>query len=451
MPLSIVSKTRTLFWLTKALVKRYHPFLVFGFITGFILFLGAIFTYSFFATSLEKTQTKRIGIIGNYTPTDFPLKIQRLLSFGLTDLTPQGEATGAAVLDWEVKDEGKVYLFHLKRDLSWQDGNKFQAADINYNLKDAEISTLDDYTLQIKLKEPFSPLPVLLAQPLFRPGLVGLGRYKVDLLGIKDDHLVNLTLAPVGSEDLLPIQYKFYPSQDQAIMAYKLGEIDVIEGLSTPNAFINWPVKVEAQKMSDRYVGLFYNTEDSVLGQKQVRQALTHALSDLPDGERPSSPLNRSSWAYNNGAKKYETDLALAQKIFKQSEVATKSGEKKLTIATTEEYEDLARQIAKSWENLNIGVEVKVEKEVPTDFQVLLAVQEIPVDPDQYSLWHSTQRKTNITRYKNPRIDKLLEDGRKIVDSQERKKKYFDFQKYLADDIPAAFLYHPLTYTVSRR
>ncbi len=74
----------------------------------------------------------------------------------------------------------------------------------------------------------------------------------------------------------------------------------------------------------------------------------------------------------------------------------------------------------------------------------------LPRDPDQYTLWHSGQ-KNNITKYKNLRIDKLLEDGRKTVDLDERKTIYADFQKYLIDDVPAVFLYFPTEYQIKRK
>jgi peptide/nickel transport system substrate-binding protein len=73
----------------------------------------------------------------------------------------------------------------------------------------------------------------------------------------------------------------------------------------------------------------------------------------------------------------------------------------------------------------------------------------LPYDPDMYTIWHSGQV-NNITHYKNVRIDKLLEDGRQATDENKRIQIYADVQKYLLDDAPAAFLYFPYSYTVSR-
>jgi peptide/nickel transport system substrate-binding protein len=94
---------------------------------------------------------------------------------------------------------------------------------------------------------------------------------------------------------------------------------------------------------------------------------------------------------------------------------------------------------------------LQVISQIPSDYQAFLAIFDIPDDPDQYSMWHSTQTATNITHYQNPRIDKLLEDGRSEINIDARKKIYFDFQRFLVEDSPAAFLYYPTTYSIGRK
>jgi len=76
---------------------------------------------------------------------------------------------------------------------------------------------------------------------------------------------------------------------------------------------------------------------------------------------------------------------------------------------------------------------------------------EIPKDVDQYPLWHSTQSDTNMSKFSNFRIDKLLEEGRVELDTDERRKIYLDFQRFLLEEAPAAFLYHPRYYSITRK
>jgi peptide/nickel transport system substrate-binding protein len=93
---------------------------------------------------------------------------------------------------------------------------------------------------------------------------------------------------------------------------------------------------------------------------------------------------------------------------------------------------------------------IETTDSIPTTFQLFLGDFTVPKDPDQYVLWHSDQV-DNITHYKSLRIDKLLEDGRKTVNVSDRQQIYNDFQKYLVDDAPAAFLYFPYEYTITRK
>ena len=140
--------------------------------------------------------------------------------------------------------------------------------------------------------------------------------------------------------------------------------------------------------------------------------------------------------------------MAEAKKLFGAAKEASKSA--KLTISTFAPYLSDAQSIASSWTTLGLPTDVRVVNTVPDTYQVLLSAQDLPPDPDQYPLWHSTQTQTNITNYVNVKIDKLLEDGRQEMDITKRKTIYADFQRYLTEDVPAAFLYYAKSYTVKR-
>ena len=90
----------------------------------------------------------------------------------------------------------------------------------------------------------------------------------------------------------------------------------------------------------------------------------------------------------------------------------------------------------------------------PDNFDLLLVFWNLPSNPDQYYFWHSTQiglKKSNISNYKNVKIDLLLEQGRNTIDLREREKIYQEFQKIIQDDPPALFLYYPFVYTIKRK
>jgi peptide/nickel transport system substrate-binding protein len=121
-----------------------------------------------------------------------------------------------------------------------------------------------------------------------------------------------------------------------------------------------------------------------------------------------------------------------------------------IELTTTPAYTDYAQSIIENWRQIGVDATLKIVSFPDTnEYQALLIGQQIPQDPDQYALWHSTQS-TNITRYQNPKIDKLLEDGRKVANKEERKLIYQDFQRFLVEDSPATFLFNLKTYNLIR-
>jgi ABC-type transport system substrate-binding protein len=144
-----------------------------------------------------------------------------------------------------------------------------------------------------------------------------------------------------------------------------------------------------------------------------------------------------------------------------------------LNLTTTIEYQERAEQIKKEWEEfgifaaqrcqedkaitdksecerMQISVTIRVQS-IPdtTNFQLLLIGYGIDPDPDQYAMWHSDQP-TNITGYKNTRIDNLLEKARQSTDQSDRKQQYQEFQQFLLEDPPAIFLEYIKRYEVKR-
>ena len=65
-------------------------------------------------------------------------------------------------------------------------------------------------------------------------------------------------------------------------------------------------------------------------------------------------------------------------------------------------------------------------------------------DPDGniYNYFHSTGG-NNRNGYKNPEVDKLLEQARAVADPAERKKIYTQATKIIAEDAPFAFVRFP--------
>jgi peptide/nickel transport system substrate-binding protein len=330
----------------------------------------------------------------------------------------------------------------------WQDEKPLVSKNLTYEFSDATITYPDDQTVSFALESPYAAFPSVVARPVFKKGLLGIGEWKVKKLSLVGDYVDKISLINIDGEKII---YKFYPNEERVKLAFELGEVDEIADLLDPNPLITWR-RINTEKSVNRgeYVAVFFNTGDKLLADKTLRQALSYATKkDNLGEERAISPISADSWAYNPQVKPYNYDPAKAKTMINAMSQEVKNN-LNITLTTSPLLLPKAELIQKDWQEVGVKVTIQVMTNVPTDYQAFLAIFDIPDDPDQYSAWHSTQTQTNITRYNSPRIDKLLEDGRTTLDPNTRKQVYFDFQRFLLEDSPAMFLYYPTNYTFKR-
>lgn len=442
--IGLPARRRLIFWLIRAYIKRWKKTILFFFVVGIILAALLIKLAPIIITT--QIGKNAIGIVGPYTLDSLPLEVQNKMSLGLTKIEEDGSVSPRLAKSWEVNSDGKVYTIKIRDDVYFQDRKKLTAYELKYNFEDATFKALDKNTIQFTLNEPFSPFLSVLSRPIFKKGLVGVGEYKIKKVDLNNTFISTLVLENIHDKSILV--YKFYPTQSALKTAFTLGEVDSIKTLES-NGFKNWPnLKIEREVSPNELVVIFFNTRDPLLSAKSMRQGLTYALPEnFEEGKTASSPLSFKSFVYTEQPDKFLQNTEKAKELI--------AGQKDITITlkTDPILEKEAQKVAKAWEAIGVKTNIETTLTPPTNdtnFQAFLGVFSIPADPDQYVLWHSTQS-TNITGFANLKIDKLLEDGRKTQDKTEREKIYSDFQKYLIDEAPAAFLYYPTVYTIKRK
>lgn len=449
----MVFRKRLIYWLLKEYIKKWGKTFFFFFILGLIAFFSLRFVFTFYKPTLPQIKKETIGLVGAYTPATLPPVIMNDVGRGLTKVDKGGKVLPDLAKSWEIKDKGKTYIFHLKKNEYFTNGKPVTSDLINYNFSDAKIEKPDKYTIVFRLKDVYTPFLTTVARPILLNGTIGVGNYKIKEIALNGEFVKSITLAsPKNAYDTK--SYQFYPTADAVKTAFLLGEITQAHGLYDDtfrqSPFKTFPnTEVEKQVNTGQLVTLFYNTKDSYLSNRDTRVGLTYALPDtFPYGKRTYSFYPDTSWAYGSQYV-FPQDLPHAKELTKDLQ-STSSASLILSIKALPKYKQTAEQIAKEWEKIDIHSLVETVDTVPSDFQIFLGDYTIPKDPDQYMLWHSRQE-NNITNYENKRIDKLLEDGRKTISQKDRKKIYDDLQKYLLADAPAAFLYFPYEYTVTRK
>lgn len=450
----IVFRKRLIYWLVKEYIRKWGKAIALSFIVGLLVFFAILTMLRYFAPKIPIGKNETIGIVGAYHLDSLPDYITKDMSMGLTQLLENGTPKPALATHWRIEDDGKRYTFYIRHDGMFSDGSSVTSGDIQYNFSDVSVKRPDAYTIVFALKDSYSPFLTTATRPVFKKSLVGTGDYKLKNVVLNGNFVQSLTLALV--KNIYQIKtYQFYPSTQAVKTAYALGEVSKAIGLYDTaynnTAFEHFAnTKVEKKINEKQLVTLFYNTQDTTLSDKRLRSALSYAIPDTFDeGKRAYMPYPQALWAYD-GTYNFSQDIDRAKILLSSTDVGTKSATLKLEIKTFAHYKKTAAEIAKSWEKLGVKTKITVVDGTPENFQTFLGDFFVPKDPDQYTLWHAAQR-NNIARYENKRIDKLLEDGRKIVDVEERKKIYSDFQKYLTSDSPASFLYFPYEYEITRK
>ena len=452
----VVIRRRLIFWLIKAYIKKSGKIMVISFLLGLLIFFSFLFGSRYFNRVFPVYKKVSIGLVGAYTKDNLPPIITNKFSRGLTKVGSDGSVKPDLAKSWEIKDKGKTYVFHLKQNEYFSDGNAITADAISYNFSDVTITRPDKYTITFTIKDAFAPFLTTVSRGVFEKGFIGVGDYRIEDIKLNGNFVQSLTIASVRNK-FDTIRFQFYPTEEALKLAFLLGEVSEVHGLINATykdtSFAKFPnTKVTQTANYSRLITLFYNTTDSTLSDKKARIALSYALPDsYPHGKKAYLPYSPESLFYNTDSIDKKQDYDHAKLLLAASSTASNSATiATLTIKTLKQYRATADAVAASWENIGIQTTIEEVDGLPDHFQVFLGDFIIPKDPDQYTLWHSEQN-NNITRYKNLRIDKLLEDGRKTVDLDERKTIYMDFQKYLLEDVPASFLYFPYEYEVIRK
>ena len=433
----MIKKIRERIWYIKGYFNKYSKQIISSvLITLVIAFVGNLLLKNLPTTK----KITKIGIVGQFNAGQLPGFIIDYLNAGLVSINENMEPVPNLAEKWEVQDDGKSYLFYLKSDISWFGGDPVKAKDIKFSIPNIGIETEEPNILKFKIPTKFAPFVSLLNIPLLnqKGGIVG--DFDIRLKQKSSGIITQIVLESSQQK----IDFNVFSTAKQAITAFKLGQLDLVFGLSSEySSEVASYAKINQYTDFGRVVMLVFNQTDPNLKEKNIRQGLAYALKDSSFGETKAlTTINPNSWAFSPLVKTYPYNIARTNELI-TSPVT-------LELSTTPELLPVAEIIRSQLDSNMVKINTKVVSSTPDQFQLFLTTYTIPTDPDQYRDWHSTQA-TNIGRGSDEKIDKMLEDGRITLDQKERKRIYIDFQKYFSEELPAMVLYHPTMIDIARK
>lgn len=224
------------------------------------------------------------------------------------------------------------------------------------------------------------------------------------------------------------------------------------------------------KELGNSYTYLGFNLKHKPFDDKRVRQAINYAIDKqeiidgvlLGLGEPVASPYKPGTRWSNPALKPYPYNKAKAIALLKEAGFTKTNSDgilerdgKPLSfeILTNQnkEREKTAVLIQRRLKDIGIDVKIRsiewasfISRFIKTgDFDAVILGWGLGLDPDQYSIWHSSQQKPgqfNFIGYNNPTVDHLLEAGRLEMNSDKRMKIYHEFARVLLDDSPIVYL-----------
>ncbi len=283
-----------------------------------------------------------------------------------------------------------------------------------------------------------------------------------------------------GRPYLSRIVYRVIPSQATIFLELKANGVDYVNTLTGIQYArqTEYPAFRKAYHKfrypASDYTFLGFNLKDPRFADRRVRQAFAHAINkqELIDGVRLGlareaiGPIRPGTWAYTDKVPRFDYDPEKAKALLAEAGWKDRDGDGviedptgkpfTLTIRTNQgndERKKIAEILQQRLKEIGIQADIQLiewaafikEFVKPRRFEVVVLGLGTGTDPDQFVVWHSSQRgpdQMNRTGYDNPEVDRLLEAGRMSCSQNERVKYYHRIQEILAGDLPMIFLYY---------
>jgi len=430
---------------------------------------------------------------------------------GLVKYKPgTAEIVPALATSWEVKEDGRVWVFHLRKDARFCDGRPVTAHDVVRSIKRVmrlkgdpswlvtefveDVRALDDYTVEFVLKKPVGFFLALLATPPYFPvhpnypddKIVsdavwgGAGPYCIKEW--RRDEILVLEANPYYYGEppkTKTIVVKFYRDASTLRIALESGEIDIAWRTLRPTDYIDLQKNpkfkvIEVPGSFIRYIVV--NTKMDPTNNKLVRQAIAAAIDRnelnkivfMGTMEPLYSLVPKGLWSHVDVFKeKYgDGNIELAKKLLREAGYSETNKLHLVLWYTPTHYgdteADLAQLIAKQLERTGmITVEIKslewasYVKQLRQGTMMLALLGWYPdyLDPDNFltPFLHCKANKWTGTGYCNPQVDELLDKAVVLEDKNERAKLYEKVQEILAEDVPFIPLLQGKLYVVAQR
>ena len=398
---------------------------------------------------------------------------------------------------WDIPDP-LTYVFHLRHGVVFHNGQPVTARDVKWTLdsiisgkvRSVKASTFrpvraveapDDYTVVIRLSEPFAAMLWNVSDGAigivpygsgdgFNRAPIGSGPFRF----VSQEQDKNVVIARNDAywgetPRLERVEFKVVPDTTTRALELRKGSADAAINALTADmveALRGEPNLEVVTAPGTVYTYIAPNLRDPILKDPRVRQALAYAIDRGPilhylwrDLARPAnSILPPQHWAYNAEARSYPHDPGRARQLLDQAGYPERNGVRfhlVLKTSTDETNRLLASVLQQQLREVGIALEIRTYEFATWyadiskgAFQLFTGLRWIGgnEDPDIFEyVFHSASfppRRANRGFYANPKVDALIDQARQQIDQDSRRANYLEVQRILNEDLPYIHLWY---------
>lgn len=393
--------------------------------------------------------------------------------------------------------DGKALTMKLRTDVTFHDGEKFDAAAVKFNIERhktlqgsnrsgelrpvTSVDVIDASTVRLNLSAPFSPLMAALADRAgmmvspkaaqnnanFANAPVCSGPFKF-VERVAQDRIVFEKYANYWNKDAIHfnrIVYTPIPDATVRLANLRSGQLDFIERVASSDiAKLATESRFKVSKITEiGYQGITINTGKSDKAQanplgkdNRVREAFELSLDRqgivqvVMDGEGVAGNqwVPPSSAFYNKGNPVPKRDVAKAKALLKEAGIPNPTFT--LMTPTTSDAQKIAQVVQAMAKEAGFDVKIQSTEFATSlnladkgDFDAYVLAWSGRADPDGnvYSFLGCKQP-LNYSGYCKPEVDALLNEARTKQSVADRLKAYEQVNKFAQNDNPILYLYH---------
>jgi peptide/nickel transport system substrate-binding protein len=397
---------------------------------------------------------------------------------------------------WEIPDP-LTYTFHLHPRVTFHDGRPLTSRDVKWTFdsllagkirstKSAayrfidHIDAPDDGTVIFHLKEPNATLLWNLSEGAsgivpygsldeMTRNPIGSGPFKFVSAEQDKEVIIERNDNYWGAKPRLArVRFAVVPDPTTRALELRKGSADAEINAITSDTIV--ALERESNLQIERAPGtvlsyLAFNMRDPVLHDVRVRQAIAYAIDRGPllqyiwrgFAQPALSILPPQSWAYDADVAAYPHDPEKARQMLDAAGYPLRDGVRfHLTMKTSTEESTrlLAAVLQQQLRDVGVALDIRTFEfatffaDVTSGAFQLYSLRWIGgnQDPDIFELcFHSNRfppKGANRGFYSNPRIDQLVDEGRRQPDQNVRKQLYAEVQQILAQDEPYIDLWY---------